>query len=66
MLEGMLIDDAATARAHLSVDIRIEGPDALAVGRALAWSSHPLYIFDVPLDILARLQSRPSSMSVCR
>jgi len=52
MPEGVLAEYEATARANASVEIRIEGPDAEAVGRALDWSPHPLVIFDVPPQIL--------------
>lgn len=53
--DGFLSGAEATARANTSVDLRIVGRDAEAVGRAFDRQWHPLFLFDVPREAVEKI-----------
>jgi hypothetical protein len=54
--EGALGDAELEARANGSVDLRIEGPDAIAAGRAFHRQWNPGWLFDIPRDAMMSLE----------
>jgi hypothetical protein len=54
--KGALGDAELEHKANESVDLRIEGPDAEAAGRAFHRQWHPGYLYDIPRDSLPSLE----------
>jgi hypothetical protein len=54
--EGALGDPELEAKANGSVDLRIEGPDAIAAGRAFHRQWNPGWLFDIPRDAMMSLE----------
>jgi hypothetical protein len=54
--KGALGDAELEHKANDSVDLRIEGPDALAAGASFHRQWHPGYLYDIPRDSLPSLE----------
>ncbi len=55
--KGALGDAELEHKANDSVDLRIEGPDAEAAGKAFHRQWHPGYLYDIPRDALPSLEA---------
>jgi hypothetical protein len=53
---GALGDAELEHKANDSVDLRIEGPDAIAAGTSFHRQWHPGYLYDIPRDALPSLE----------
>ena len=66
MPDGILDSDEVLALARSAVDLRLVGPGADEVGRALDRQWHPSYLFDIPRAHVADLERQVAELAAAR